>query len=349
MSELQANRIIVILGSGRSGTSLLMQVLASMGMSISENLITANFSNPEGPLEDSDILQVHREIFRKLGVHTYFPLPEGWMNANITQNAKSKLSKIVRQRLDSAQKIWGFKDPSINTLLPLWFRLFNPLRITPIFILTVRNPHTTVASFFRQYNEPNYLAELAWLTRTVYALHHTAADCFIVHYEDWFTRPKELAQDLLHYTGLNDYFSGNLDSTLPEIVKPNLNRSASDDYVIKNSYVIQLYECLKDCSGNDFDRNKLMSVVQECRQAMDGFKGWYLTAQENIALVANLREQLNTAKQEQKQIPKLEKRIEELERENQRLSEMEKEIQRSEEALNHLTELYLRNSSQETL
>ena len=349
MSELQANRIIVILGSGRSGTSLLMQVLASMNMSVSENLISANLSNPEGLFEDVDIVEIHKKLLRQLNTHPYLPLPEGWMNTDAVQEAKSNLNQVLKQRVDSSFNIWGFKDPRTNAFLPLWFRLFNPLKITPIFILTVRHPEATIASFLKQYNEPMYMSEIAWLTRNIDALHHTGADCFIVHYEDWFTRPKELAQELLLYTGLDNYFSKDLDSILPKIVKPNLNRSISDDSRIQNPYIMKLYDHLKNCRSDKFDRNKLISVVQECHQAMDGFKVWYLIAQEKMASISNLRQELKSAKQQQKQIPQLEKRIEELERENQRLSEMEKEIQRSEEVLNHITEIYLQNSSQETL
>ncbi|NET43895.1 sulfotransferase family protein [Okeania sp. SIO2B3] len=349
MQETKTKRVIVVLGSGRSGTSLLMQVLESIGMSVSENLIPANVSNPEGLFEDADIVNIHRNLLRELGTHAYLPLPEEWMNTNSVNEARFKLSRILSQRFDSATNIWGFKDTLTNAFLPLWFRLFNPLKVKPIFILAMRNPSPIVLSFSRQYNESEHISELAWLTRTIDALHHSGADCFIVHYEDWFSEPTKIAEEILSYTGLDQYFTGDVKEVLGQVIKPNLNRSVHEDYQIQNQYVLKLYDVLKDCRGADFDRTSLMAVVKECRQAMDGFKGWYLIAQENIARVANLREQLQTAKEKQAEIPKLQKRIGELERENQRLSEMEKEILRADKALNHLQELYLQNPTHDRL
>ncbi|RQH23992.1 sulfotransferase family protein [Okeania hirsuta] len=349
MQETKTKRVIVVLGAGRSGTSLLMQVLVSMGMRISENLITANISNPEGPLEDLDIFETHKNLFNELGGHRHLPLPDKWVNSNPVKKAKLKLEHILTQRINLDNTIWGFKDPRVNSFLPLWFSLFISLRIIPVFVLAVRNPKAVVTSFLRQYNHPTYISELVWLTRTIDALHHTAADCFIVHYEDWFTQPSKLAQELLKYTGLDEYFTGNVDEVLKDIIKPNLNRSVHEEYQVQNKYVLKLYDALKECRGADFDRARLMAVVKECRQAMDEFKGWYLIAQENIARVSTLREQLQTAKEKQAEIPELRKRIRELERENQRLSEMEKEILRADQALNHLQELYPQNPTHDRL
>ena len=40
--------VVVVLGSGRSGTSLLMQVLAALGLRVSEEMIEARRDNPRG-------------------------------------------------------------------------------------------------------------------------------------------------------------------------------------------------------------------------------------------------------------------------------------------------------------
>ncbi|MGI0500976.1 sulfotransferase family protein [Limnospira platensis] len=342
-------RLIIILGPGRSGTSLLTQLLESMGMKISENLSQPNLSNIEGFWEDADIVNLHKKLLIDINANPYLPLPDNWMNTNATEEAKNQIKQILNRESNLNSTIWGFKDPRINAFLPLWFQVLNSLRYTPIFVLSVRHISAVAISCFKQYGTSQYIAELLWLNRIIDALHYTSADCFIVHYEDWFAQPSKLAQELLIYTGLDQHFTGNVNEAFKDIIKPNLNRSVHEEYQVKNEYVLKLYDVLKDCRGADFDRTRLMAVVKECRQAMDGFKGWYLIAQENIARVSNLQEQLQIAKEKQAEIPELRKRIQQLERENRRLSQIETEILRAEQALNHLTKLYPSDISNQNL
>lgn len=345
----QSKRLIIILGPGRSGTSLLTRLLGTMGMKISENLSQPNLSNIEGFAEDTDIVNLHKKLLIDINAHPYLPLPDNWMNTNAAQEATNKIKQILNRESNLNSTIWGFKDPRINAFLPLWFKVLNSLRYTPIFVLSVRSVSAVAISCFKQYGTSQYIAELSWLNRIIDALHYTSADCFIVHYEDWFRNPTPIAKELLSYTGLDQYFTGNVTEILSQAIKSNLNRSVHEDYQIQNEYVIKLYDVLKDCRGADFDRTRLMAVVKECRQAMNGFKGWYLIAQENIACVANLTEKLQASKEKQAELPDLRKRIQQLERENQRLSQMEAEILRAEQALNHLTQLYPSDISNQNL
>ena len=59
-----------------------------------------------------------------------------------------------------------------------------------------------------------------------------------------------------------------------------------------HEFVIKLYNVLKDCKGNEFDRVRLMAIVKECRTAMNGFKGWYLEAQKLMIQEKKFKEKL---------------------------------------------------------
>ncbi|HDQ40517.1 MAG TPA: hypothetical protein ENN39_05740 [Desulfonatronum sp.] len=171
---------------------------------------------------------------------------------------------------------------------------------------------------------------MAYLTRTTDALHHTAADCFIVHYEDWFTRPVEQAQGLLTYTGLDQFFSGNVEDALKDVIKPNLNRAVYEDYEVQNEYVLKLYDVLKDCRGADFDRQRLMAVVKECRKAMDGFKGWHMEARKAIGQLSQARDRLDKERNKAEELAKVKqeerKKAEELARVKQEERRKEQEL-----------------------
>ena len=355
MNEQQTKRIVVVLCPGRSGSSLLMNALGAMGMRLSENMISENYSNPESFFEDKDIMEVHEELFRHLDSQSYMPMADGWINTQAAKIARRELGDILKRESAAASSLWGFKDPRINALLPLWFEIFNRERIVPKFILAVRDPVSTIVSFIRQYNDSAAMVELTYLIRITDALHHTAADCYIVHYEDWFTRPYEQAEGLLKYTGLGEYFTGNLEEALKDVIKPNLNRAVYEDYQVQNEYVARLYEVLKECRGDEFDRAKLMAVVKECRKAMDGFKGWYLKAQKYTTQQADIREKLEKERasgeevkanleKENKRVQKFESDLEEMVLENNHLLKTSKDyFEQAEEYRKHLASLKREN------
>ncbi len=294
MTDQQSKHVIVVLGSGRCGTSLVMQVLHRLGMTISENLVPAKAHNIHGPMEDAELAAIYdQEILSVIGSTRTLPIVYGAFPSEVQNGAKQKLRDILKRNVSTSATIWGFKDPYTSSLLPLWFSVFNAENVIPIFILAVRNPGPSAVSRRMHFGVNEALGELAWLSNYVDALHHTGANCYIVHYEDWFVRPGEVAGSLLKYAGLDQYFAGDVNEAIKDVVKPNLNRAVYDEYQVQNEYVLKLYDVLKECRGDSFDRSGLMEVVKECRKAMDGFKGWYLEAQRYIGARAQIRERLD--------------------------------------------------------
>jgi hypothetical protein len=330
MTELTRSptrNVVVVLGSGRSGTSLIMQVLAACGLQVSQNLISSNASNPEGFFEDDDIKDAHAELIKCLGVTSALPLPVDWLQTPCARAALKRLEVLLANNLAGCAGIFGFKNPHTGTFLPMWTRIFNRQRVVPKYVMAVREPAAVVSSFLRQYGDSREVAELVWLVRNIEALHNTAIDCFIVHYEDWFDHGKEIAEELLHFTGLVD-FSGNLEQILRERLKPSRDRSQIDAYEIKNPYVRQLYEVLKGCRGADFERSSLIAMVQETRQAMDGFAPWHELAQRANLRIKRLQGSLETLEQKAAKVKELEARIRDLELERQQQGQLEAQLKR---------------------
>jgi len=326
--------VVVVLGSGRSGTSLIMQVLRDLGMAVSENLNEPSAANPLGPIEDKTIFDLHSSLIQELGGSPSTPMPENWLKDKEVIHAVSSLEEIMQKRLAGTKGVFGFKDPRTSMMLPLWVRVFNKLKVTPAYVLAVREPGATVASCLMQYNQKACMAELVWLVRMVEALDGTKCDCFIAHYEDWFTDNQHQARDLLQYTGLEQTFKGNLSEVLANTIKSNLNRTSGDDYAIQNSYVIKLYDALKECHGADFDRQRLMAVVKECRHGMSGFEGWYQLAHQANKNLADLRRKLASIK-----VNELHARIQALETEKLRSDQLAVQVQMLQRQLDQLMTL----------
>lgn len=252
--------VIVVLGSGRSGTSLLMQVLAVLGLRVSQQLITARHDNPQGYFEDARIVRIQADLMRALGSWPYHPLPADWLEGPATAAAAEALAEVLRDQL-AQPGLWGFKDPRTSPFLPLWQGLFSELQVAPRYLLALREPGSIIRSFMTAYDCPAETAEQVWLQRTCEALWHTQANCHIVHYEDWFSRGPEVAQALASYTGLADSDH----PALATLIRPDLNRSRDPDYVLTHPAARELHTALQICRGDDFDREGLLRVVAACR------------------------------------------------------------------------------------
>ncbi|MBI5331809.1 MAG: sulfotransferase [Betaproteobacteria bacterium] len=259
MPTTKAHSIVVVLGSGRSGTSLLMQALAGMGMRVSQEMVATRPDNPEGFFEDARIVRIQADLLRALGAWPYHPLPADWLERPETAAAGDALRCVLEERLAGGEGVWGFKDPRTASFLPLWQRLFVELDIAPRYILALREPGSILRSFMAAYETPAETAEQVWLQRICDALRHTRADCHIVQYEDWFSRASEVAGALARFTGLDVAAS-------PEpLIRPDLNRSCGPEYAFCNPHARALHAALKNCRGDAFEREALLRIVAEAQ------------------------------------------------------------------------------------
>ena len=243
-----------------------------------------------------EISSIHNEIITSLHSNPRLPLPDDWISKPAIKHYQKQLEEVILTRLSTSKSIFGFKDPKTSILLPIWIRIFNRLRIVPVYILSVRHPSDTVLSLRKQYNFSNSISELFWLHKNCAALIHTGFNCFIAHYENWFTQPTDQARRLLEYTGLDGYFSGNIDATINKIIDQNLNRSKFEEYDVTNTYITNFYNNLRLCYGHDFDRHCLMTAVRECSKVIDNFKGWYIETQKYIEQLNHTKKQLDNEK-----------------------------------------------------
>lgn len=333
------HKVVVVLGSGRSGTSLVMQILHGLGMSVSQNLTEASAANPAGPFEDFDIFQFQTSLITALGGSAAIPLPEDWIRDRETFRAIDFLSEVMQNRLNTSKGLFGFKDPKTSMLIPMWIRIFNKLKISPIYVLAHRNIGSTVSSYLRQYNQPAHLAELTCLIRLMDSLEYTAADCFVAHYEDWFVEPLPLVSDLLAFVGLNPNPCLDAPSLVGQIIRPNLDRSSRDSYEIKNPCLIKLDAALKFCRGAKFDRVTLMNVVSECREEINGFKGWHQMARDSNRKLAESKVRLEKANADIAKLKSLEARVRELEREKLQSEQLAQQVLKLQWQLDHFSSL----------
>ena len=132
---------ICVLGMHRSGTSALAGLLSMLGVEFGRNLMKPGDDNPKGFYEHNEIVGCHVSMLEAL--ESYYddilPLPAGWEKRRETIMHREHLRRLIFNEF-AGKPLWGFKDPRVCRLLPMWFPLFDELGTAAKFVLMVRNP-----------------------------------------------------------------------------------------------------------------------------------------------------------------------------------------------------------------
>src|SRR5262249_25027725 len=147
------------------------------------------------------ILHIQREIVKTVFRHQLVPRPGVWTNLKEIQSQMVLLREILSTRVKTSS-LWGFKDPQTTMTIPLWISLFNNEKIIPQYVFCTRQPASIIESMSRQYGADRRRCELVWFLRTIWFLKHIGCRSFILHYEDWFTRPSEILSELMTFLNL---------------------------------------------------------------------------------------------------------------------------------------------------
>ena len=139
---------IIVIGAGRSGTSLTAAILNVLGVDLGPKagLIGADRHNAKGYWEQRDIHYLNHSILTATGGEYAIPptLAGGWERAAeldpLRRRAEAALEPFVAGGLQ-----WGIKDPILSLTLPLWHDLGPSRR----YAICVRNPAEVAASWDR--------------------------------------------------------------------------------------------------------------------------------------------------------------------------------------------------------
>ncbi|MGA9533882.1 MAG: hypothetical protein WBR18_14275 [Anaerolineales bacterium] len=273
-------RIVLAMGMHRSGTSLLAGLLERIGIDLGQNLVNADHNNESGYFENLPIVRIHRDLLihmdrRLTGETGTLPYPEGWWQTPFAKSAAAELTDIVRRNLVRTNSIWGFKDPRVSRLLPLWNTIFEHEDLDPTLILSVRHPDAVAESLFRRDGLERAHAHLLWFTHNLEALSEARKrGVVVVTYDRWFKdldRQTEQLAAALDGTGVSG--SGHLLDAAREFVRKDL-RHHTPDRPIANGLVRKAYELLTAAAIDGNIDDDLWSLVDEFLQGRDLFGPW---------------------------------------------------------------------------
>jgi hypothetical protein len=165
-------RSSIILGAGRSGTSLLAGLFQGVGYFSGDNLWPGTVSNPLGYFEDAEINAINEDLLGK--VTPWRPrgllgaaLPvlrdrprwsQRWL-ATLPEATDIPFSRKLDRRMSrqTSRQPYLFKDPRFSYTLPAWIP---HLATGTAFICVFREPQRTVNSIMRNVRDERYLRDL---------------------------------------------------------------------------------------------------------------------------------------------------------------------------------------------
>ena len=193
----------LILGSGRSGTSMVAGTLAKSGYYMGNNLYPAREGNPKGFFEAPEINSINEDLIGQV-VKKRPPLflakwflrdrprrGQLWLaHIPVSTNIPTPLS--VKERIEEAveEQPYCFKDPRFSYTLPAW----RPFLKNVVFICVFRDPATTAASILKECRNADYLHDLkitfeqalnVWtlMYKHILEIHCHEGDWLFLHYD----------------------------------------------------------------------------------------------------------------------------------------------------------------------
>lgn len=136
--------MIIITGSGRSGTSAVARLVHEAGLSVGHDLIEADESNAEGYFEERGLIAMNDAILNDVGLNEWFAVAS---REQILEAARAR-GDAMRELAESATPAW--KDPRFCWTLEAWMELL-PER--PRVIVCLRSPSEVAASTLKYYGQ----------------------------------------------------------------------------------------------------------------------------------------------------------------------------------------------------
>jgi hypothetical protein len=256
MNQKKSMKNVLVMGSGRSGTSLACGILSKAGYYMGENLMPATPTNPRGFFESWDIEQINEDILKKV-IKDIPPLLDRFFKKNLHKGhywlswvglrKQMKSDESIRQRIEKeiARAPFCFKDPRFSYTLPIW-RPFLPENT--VFLCIFRHPTATSKSILKQIKGSPRMAYLKYeftdtmeLWKLIYShilyKHRAEGDWLFLHYDQLLE--EEGPNKIQRFTGAH------IDRTFPE---KTLNRSLPGNRKIPTD-VNRIYDQLCQLAG----------------------------------------------------------------------------------------------------
>lgn len=226
MKNITERSLIVVLGMHRSGTSAMAGLLSKAGISFGRNLMPPHRDNPKGYFEDNAILNINDAILTAIRSSWYDITPLKFSPEKI-KSKKARLMRYVKKQIKRSP-ILGVKDPRIIRLLPVWLPIIKSLRITPRFIIVVRDVREVCRSLNKRNHMSCLYASVLWALENLRCERYTRGlDRIFINYDDLIKNPFACMNKIKDRLGLPLELSAKNRRNIYSFINASLNRSRS--------------------------------------------------------------------------------------------------------------------------
>ena len=226
MTQNTKQRVIIVLGMHRSGTSALTRGLKVLGVELGDHLMPGvEGDNEKGFWEDLDVNAFNVELMRHLRQdwHTLQPIHSSQFEGEDLASFRLRAVELVRKKIKGAS-VFGIKDPRTVRLLPFWKSVFEHLGAEVAYIIALRHPMSVARSVKQTHGFDEEKTHYLWLEHMVPSiLGSEGVPRVVVSYDSLMDRPeaelRRIAKALdLHYAdsedGVDEYKEEFLDERL---------------------------------------------------------------------------------------------------------------------------------------
>ncbi len=155
---------VLVAGMHRSGTSLLTQVLVSLGCAAPKTLMEADEHNASGYWESTRIRELNDALLESAGSSwdDWEPLNPEWLASPAAAEFGDRAQALLRDEY-GAKRLFALKDPRICRLLPFWCDAIRQFGAEPRIAISLRNPFEVAASLAERDAIPASIGMLLWL------------------------------------------------------------------------------------------------------------------------------------------------------------------------------------------
>jgi hypothetical protein len=289
--------LVLVAGSGRSGTSLFSGILQRLGYHVPQPEVPADTTNPRGFAESQWVVDFHTRLLTKAGVQVSDGRPAAWSytaDVALEEGAHDELASWLGKQFGDSEHLL-VKDPRLSWFLPLWRRCAEEAGVSPRFATLLRHPAAVIDSKQRSYGhwQSDVSRTAGWLNQTLFTERATRESPRVfVRYEDLlddWTRILGHVGETLDLSVVRDAPAASIVS-IHEFVDKGLSRSKAnwEDFAIPTvlrEQVDVVWDLISQLAEEDVD--DMDTVVQELEAARAAYVALYedseAVAQSSIA------------------------------------------------------------------
>lgn len=186
------DKLIVVLGAHRSGTSAITRALTVLGVELGNNHLPADYRNEKGYWEDQDIQQFNDEILSSLSSewHHLSPISPDSYQTLMSSGYYERAAEMLGKKCDGFD-VYGIKDPRMTKLLPFWIEVFGLLGRDVRFVIALRHPLSVAKSLQKRDGfDRRHGYHLWFVYMALAAAHSTRYPSVIVDYDKLLAQPE---------------------------------------------------------------------------------------------------------------------------------------------------------------